>query len=72
MDDLHYSIIIHWSPEDNLFIASLPEFPNCSTHGKTYEEALQNAKEVLELLVETCKELGDPLPQPRSYAAYVA
>ena len=69
MDDLHYSIIIHWSHEDNLFIATLPDFPNCSTHGNTYEEALQNAKEVLELLIETCKELGNPLPQPHSYVA---
>ena len=69
MNDLHYSIVIHWSSEDNLFIATLPDFPNCSTHGKTYEEALQTAKEVLELLKESLEELGLPLPQPRPYAA---
>ena len=69
MNDLHYSIVIHWSSEDNLFIATLPDFPNCSTHCKTYEEALQTAKEVLELLKESLEELGLPLPQPRPYAA---
>jgi predicted RNase H-like HicB family nuclease len=69
MDDIHYSIYIHWSHEDNLFIATLPEFPNCSTHGNTYEEALQNGKEVLEMLIEKYQALGQPLPQPRSYAA---
>lgn len=69
MDDIHYSIYIHWSHEDNLFIATLPEFPNCSTHGNTYEEALQNGKEVLEMLIEKYQALGQPLPQPRSYVA---
>ncbi len=69
MSDLHYSINIHWSPEDNLFIATLPDFPNCSTHGKGYEEALQNAQEVLALLKESLEALGLPLPQPRPYVA---
>jgi len=69
MSDIDYSIHIHWSDEDKLFIATLPDFPNCSTHGKSYEEALQNAQEVLELLEESLETLGLPLPQPRSYAA---
>jgi predicted RNase H-like HicB family nuclease len=69
MNDLHYSIHIHWSSEDNLFIATLPDFPNCSTHGKSYEEALQNAQEVLELLEESLTALELPLPQPKEYAA---
>jgi hypothetical protein len=43
---------IHWSDEDKLFIATLPDFPNCSTHGKSYEEALQNAQEVLDMRVQ--------------------
>jgi predicted RNase H-like HicB family nuclease len=30
----------------------------------TYEEAVKNAQEVLELLIETYKEQGKPLPQP--------
>ncbi|HWS83208.1 MAG TPA: type II toxin-antitoxin system HicB family antitoxin [Ktedonobacteraceae bacterium] len=69
MGDVHYSIHIHWSDEDKLFIATLPDFPNCSTHGKSYEEALQNAQEVLELLEESLEALGLPLPPPRPYAA---
>ena len=49
----HYSISIQWSEEDNKFIAHLPEFgPYAHTHGNSYQEALENAIQVLELLVE--------------------
>jgi len=63
-----YSIIIEWSSKDNKYIVTLPEFPNCHTDGKTYQEALRNAQEALELLVESYEALGLPLPQPRLYA----
>lgn len=33
------------------------------THGESYEEALENAKEVLENLVYAYEEVGKPLPQ---------
>jgi predicted RNase H-like HicB family nuclease len=63
--NLHYSVLIQWSDEDQVYVVSLPEFgPYAHTHGDTYEEALKNAQEVLELLVETYQEEGKPLPQP--------
>lgn len=61
-----YTILIQWSDEDQCYVVSLPEFGRYAhTHGNTYEEALHNAKEVLELLVEDC----DPLPKPQTYQA---
>jgi len=69
MEPLKYSMVIEWSDEDNSYVVTLPEFPNCHTHGDTYEEALQNGKEVLELLIEKHLALGQPLPQPKRYAA---
>ncbi|MDJ0680304.1 MAG: type II toxin-antitoxin system HicB family antitoxin [Xenococcus sp. (in: cyanobacteria)] len=62
-----YSILIQWSDEDQCYIVSLPEFGNYArTHGDTYEEALKNAQEVLELLIE-----DDNLPQPNIYDSKV-
>ncbi|MDG4549097.1 MAG: type II toxin-antitoxin system HicB family antitoxin [Candidatus Contendobacter sp.] len=59
---LHYSILIQWSEEDQSYVASLPEFgPYALTHGATYEEALQNAREVLDLLIEDTMPLPNPL-----------
>lgn len=55
--NLRYSILIQWSDEDQKYVVSLPEFgPYAHTHGNTYEEALKNAQEVLEPLVETYQE----------------
>jgi antitoxin HicB len=67
MEPLKYSMLIQWSDEDNKYIVTLPEFSGCHTHGNTYEEALQNGKEVLELCIETDLELGRPLPEPNRY-----
>jgi antitoxin HicB len=62
----HYTIIIQWSDEDQCYVVSLPEWGDyCHTHGDTYEEALQNAREVLELLTESAIEDGEPLPAPQ-------
>ncbi len=36
------------------------------THGDTYEDALQNAVEVLELLVEEYQLDGKSLPEPKT------
>ena len=66
---LHYSILIQWSEEDQSYVASLPEFgPYALTHGATYEEALQNAREVLDLLIEDTT----PLPSPRTFHMAIA
>jgi antitoxin HicB len=61
---IHYSMEIRWSDEDGAFIVRLPEFPDCKTHGATYEEAVKNGQEVLELLIETYQSEGKPLPKP--------
>lgn len=64
----HYTIIIQWSDEDLCFVVSLPEWGEfCHTHGDTYEEALNNAQEVLELLIESSIKDGNPLPKAKTF-----
>lgn len=67
MNSIKYRIHIEWSEEDNCFLVALPDFPGqkWSTHGETYEEALANGKEVIELLIETYQNEGKPLPKPQ-------
>ncbi|NET61904.1 MAG: type II toxin-antitoxin system HicB family antitoxin [Symploca sp. SIO2E6] len=67
---MKYTIVIQWSEEDQCYIVLLPEFEDVMqpcTHGDTYEEALKNAQEVLELLIETNLEEGKPLPEPKIF-----
>ncbi len=62
-----YTILIQWSEEDQKYIVSLPEFgPYAHTHGDTYEEALKNAQEVLELLIEDYQANNKELPKTLS------
>ena len=66
---MKYTILIQWSNEDECYIVSLPNFPDIMqpcTHGDTYEEALKNAQEVLEMLIESYLEDGQPLPDPQT------
>lgn len=60
-----YETIIYWSEEDQAFIADVPELPGCMAHGKTQEDALVNVKDAIQLWIDTAKEFGDPIPEPK-------
>lgn len=60
-----YEIIIYWSSEDEAFIAEVPELPGCMAHGSTPEDALKNAKKAIQLWMDTAKEFGDAIPEPK-------
>jgi len=60
-----YEIIIYWSEEDKAFIAEVPELPGCMADGGSYQDALSNAEVIIQEWVETSKELGRPIPQPK-------
>jgi predicted RNase H-like HicB family nuclease len=63
---MKYTIVIQWSDLDEAYVASLPEWGEfASTHGNTYEEALENAKEVLADLIYGYEQTGRPLPTPK-------
>lgn len=60
-----YEVIIYWSLEDKAFIAEVPELPGCMADGVTYHEALANVEVVIREWIETAKELGRPIPEPK-------
>jgi predicted RNase H-like HicB family nuclease len=47
--------------EDGVFIAEVPALPGCITQGATRQEALANAKEAIELYIESLEAHGDPI-----------
>jgi predicted RNase H-like HicB family nuclease len=63
--NLNYEIILYWSEEDGVFVAEVPELPGCMAHGPTQEAALASVKEAMQLWIDTAKEFGDPIPQPK-------
>jgi predicted RNase H-like HicB family nuclease len=60
-----YAVIIYWSKEDEAFIAEVPELPGCAADGATYQEALTNIKIVIQEWIETAKDLGRTIPEPK-------
>ncbi len=60
-----YEIIIYWSETDEAFVAEIPELPGCMAHGDSQESALVKAKEAIQLWIDTAKEFGDPIPEPK-------
>jgi len=60
-----YETILYWSKDDSAFIAEVPELPGCVAHGSTQEEALANANEAIGLWLDTAREFGDPIPEPK-------
>jgi len=60
-----YEVVIFWSQEDGLYIAEVPELAGCAAHGATQQEALRSAQEAIGLWIETAREFGDAIPEPR-------
>ena len=65
-----YELIIYWSDEDDDFLVEVPELPGCMADGKTREEAVKNAEEVIKLWIKTARGLGRKVPKPRGRLAY--
>lgn len=60
-----YEVRICWSQEDELFIAEVPELPGCMAHGASPVSALANAQDAIGLWLDTARDLGREIPQPR-------
>jgi len=65
----HYHINVFWSDDDGLWIADVPDLKYCSSHGDTPDEAIANIQDAIEGWLETARETGLPIPEPRYRAA---
>jgi predicted RNase H-like HicB family nuclease len=64
---IKYQVILYWSEEDLAFIAEAPVLPD-APHGDTKESALGSAQDANRLGIDTAKEFGDPIPEPKRRA----
>ena len=69
MDKRKVTVIL--IPDEEGYVAYMPLFPSCTTEGDTPREALNNAKEALELLLEEPSE-DDLENLEMSYVDHVA
>ncbi len=67
---MKYEVIIYWSDADRAFIAEIPELPGCMADGKTKAKALAAVERVAREWVETARQLGRSVPEPRGRLMY--
>ena len=65
-----YELIIYWSEEDHAFVVDVPELPGCMADGATYQEAVANAEIIIRQWIETARQLGRSIPQPKGRLKY--
>ena len=61
MAKYQYTVVIE-QDEDGVYISSCPALQGCHSYGDTYEEALKNIREVIQLHIEARQSVGDPIP----------
>ncbi len=60
-----YEVILYWSNADDAFVAEVPELAGCMAHGSTQQAALENVNQAIGLWIDTAREFGDPIPEPK-------
>lgn len=59
-----FSVVIEKDADG--YFAFCPEFQGCYTQGATYEEALENIRDAIQLHVKDRVESGEEIPQPEA------
>lgn len=67
---IRYELIVYWSEPDQSFVVEVPELPGCMANGATYEDAVANARQVIAEWIDTARELGRTIPEPKGRLAY--
>ena len=60
-----YEVVVWWSDSDGAYIAEVPELAGCLADGKTYGQAVENVQIIIGEWIQTAKELGRPIPEPK-------
>lgn len=69
MKVLNYRILLRKEPEGG-YTVTVPSLPGCITYGETIEEAIEIAKEAIELYLESMKEHGEEIPTEEGTLEY--
>jgi antitoxin HicB len=66
---LSYRILLRKEPEGG-YTVTVPSLPGCVTYGETVEEAVEMAKEAIEVYLESLREHGEEIPSEEGTLEY--
>lgn len=69
---MKYPIVIEAGNNSHAFSVVVPDLPGCYSAGDTLDEAVDNAKEAVELWLETVIDDGGAIPEPRTLTEHQA
>lgn len=69
---MRYPIAIEQGSNDQAYGVVVPDLPGCFSAGDTLDEAIDNAKEAIDLWLETVIDDGRAVPTPKSIAEHQA
>jgi antitoxin HicB len=69
MQHLSYRILLRKEPEGG-FTVIVPSLPGCVTYGETMDEAIEMAKEAIELYIESLEAHDDQVPNDSQMFEY--
>lgn len=71
MTSMEYTVIIE-PADDGTFSVYVPDLPGCISTGRTREEAIESIREAIHGHIQALRDLGEPVPPPRSQSQVVA
>jgi predicted RNase H-like HicB family nuclease len=71
MNGVQYTVIIE-TADDGTFSVYVPDLPGCISSGATRDDAIESIREAIAGHVKTLRDLGEPVPPPRSQSQVVA
>ena len=63
MSQIEYTVILEPNQDEPGYTATVPALPGCISVGDTIEEALQNARDAIELWIRMARKRGESVPQ---------
>ena len=69
---LHNTFPSSFGAEDEVFVAEVPQLPGCTAHGHSQDVALATANEAIRLWLDTAREFGNPIPEPKGHRLMLA
>ena len=67
---MHYPIAVETGTDTQAYGVVVPDLPGCFSAGDTLDEAMENAKEAIELWLEVAIDDGMAIPEPGALAEH--
>jgi len=67
---MHYPIAVETGTDTHAYGVVVPDLPGCFSAGDTLDEAMDNAKEAIELWLEVAIDDGMAIPEPGALAEH--